>query len=768
MDLNLNRIFPFGIRTKLAVAFLALSSVPLLFSGIYAIHVHTQALQERELEHLGHDVSTVCERTSTFLKGVESDIRFLGESHLFRRFSERLDDREAADAFVRQVLDFARSKGIYYQIRLLDEDGQEAVKVRMEAGGYAVLPADPQAAGQYYLHLVEDLRRGEFTSSPVELTDSRGGFVSAVSYVLPVFDAEERLAGMLVADVFARDLFRIVAEAHDNVGGKVMLVSSEGFYLYHSEKKTNWRQLLAAREENNVFRDYAPQIAAQIMAGKPGVTITDEDVIAYASLLPDVAEKMGIYTLFMSVPREEILAPVASFKWTFYGLLALFVVLSVGLAYLAAAQFTRPINALQREAQVIAEGAFGHRLRVETYDEIQQLAETFNTMAQAVQERETEIRQHEAELAAAVALRTRELAEEKGKLQAILDSVPSAFVVLDRNLHILSASKAFERISGHAPETVIGQPYGRFFPDCRGDGERRCPAEEALRQERLVADVQSLRISDQGASRHIERIAIPVLRDEGIEQVIEVVTDVTERKEMETRVIHSEKLATTGEMAAVIAHEMRNSLTSVKMILQLELEREELMAADREALEVAAHSVLRMETVVTELLKFARPSPLEFKPQLVDAILRDSIALIEPQIRRKAVNLKETFAARLPAVQGDADQLKEVFVNLLLNAAQAIAAEGEIAVLTRPCVEEGEVEIAVEDTGPGFPEGLEQRIFDPFFTSKQDGTGLGLSMARRTVEAHGGKISAANRQEGGARFTVWLPVDGNGLFQKEA
>lgn len=757
MSININRFFKLGIRNKLMIAFMGLSSVPLLLSGLYAVRVHTEALQKSEVGYLEHDVLAARERTGTFLNGVESDIRFLGGSYLFRRFLQHPHNREIADAFVQQILDFVRNKSIFYQIRYLDGEGQEAVKVRADAGGYIALPGDESVGGRYYLNMVEGLHQGDLASSPVELKDDRGGIVAAISYVLPVFESDLRPAGMIVVDVFAEELFRIVEEAHNEPNERVVLVSGEGYYLYHSEKKRRWGQLLASRDEHNIYRDYPPGVARQIMSGEPGMLISNGEVIASAPLLENAVRKPPVYTLFISAPRNKILASVIRFERVFYGLLGLAVVLSVGLAYLAAAQFTRPINALQAEAEVIAGGEFGHRLRVETYDEIQRLAETFDSMARAIQDREAQIRRHESELEETVAARTRELAEEKGKLQAILDSVPSAFVVLDRNLHILSASSAFERISGHAPATVIGQHYGRFFPDC-SEGRGGCPAETALRMARIATDVQSLKIPGREKPRYIERIAIPVARNGATEQVIEVVTDVTERKEMESQLIHSEKLATTGEMAAIIAHEMRNSLTSVKMILQLELERENLPESDREALEVATNSVLRMEAVVTDLLKFARPSPPQFQPQSVNAILRESISLIQHQIRRKALVLTEGLSPDLPPVQGDADQLKEVFVNLLLNAAQATPDGGEISISSRLGAGGGRVEVRVEDTGPGIPEGYEERIFDPFFTTKTDGTGLGLSMTRRTVEAHGGSISATNGPDGGALFTVWLPA----------
>ncbi len=148
MSININRFFKLGIRNKLMIAFMGLSSVPLLLSGLYAVRVHTEALQKSEVGYLKHDVLAARERTGTFLKGVESDIRFLEGSYLFRRFLQYPEDRRAANAFVQQVLDFARNKGIFYQIRYLNKEGQEVTRVRADAGGYIALPGAESVGGR--------------------------------------------------------------------------------------------------------------------------------------------------------------------------------------------------------------------------------------------------------------------------------------------------------------------------------------------------------------------------------------------------------------------------------------------------------------------------------------------------------------------------------------------------------------------------------------------------------------------------------------------
>ncbi|MBI2502106.1 MAG: PAS domain-containing protein, partial [Candidatus Latescibacteria bacterium] len=607
MDLrtiDLNRILKFSIRSKLTIAFVGLSALSLLIVGLYVIQMHTRSLQGSQLLHLERDVLVLQERTATFLSNVEGDVRFLSQSLAFLTLAEGKSDGVLRQTVADHIAAFAQAKGIYYQIWCADREGQVVLDVRWQGDHYAALSQEEldRIGTHYYLHLVEGLGPGQFAVAPVELTGDQE-LVAAISYALPVFGRSGALAGIVVADVFARDFFQVIEQDPSNLGGKIILVSQEGYYLYHPDKKREWHRLLASRHEDTLQRDYSPEVTAAILSGKTGTVFSSESVIAYAPLLN---HGPTIYTIFESIPKATIFAPVASFKRFFSIFFILFVGTSAILAYFATIQFTRPIRRLQQGAEVIAAGNFGHRLRTGTYDELEHLAEAFNRMAESLQDREARIRRHESELEALVAERTRELSEEKGWLQAILDNVPSAFVMLDPDLTIRSASAAFERITGRA----LDQARGRKCYDLLWDEQAcaNCSARRALQSGQIVAEVDQVAGRD-GDARYLERVAIPIRVNGRIERVLEVITDVTERKRIEAQMIRTEKLAAVGEMASIIAHEVRNSLTSVKIILQLEMERQDLNGTDREALEVAANSALRMESMVSDLLKFARPTP---------------------------------------------------------------------------------------------------------------------------------------------------------------
>jgi signal transduction histidine kinase len=224
------------------------------------------------------------------------------------------------------------------------------------------------------------------------------------------------------------------------------------------------------------------------------------------------------------------------------------------------------------------------------------------------------------------------------------------------------------------------------------------------------------------------------------------------------RAAQSEKLAALGQLAAAIAHEVRNPLAVVRSAAQGL--GETLPADDAEAHRAAAFivdEVDRLAGVARSLLDFARPVALEKQPTALPAVIDRAVTLAGHHLAAKRVQLQRDDAPALPMVHADGDLVCQVLVGLLGNAAAAIPAGGRIVVSTR--ASNGSVEVAVADDGPGIPPEDRSKVFEPFFTTRPDGTGLGLAVARQIVEAHGGRIDVGgDGAGGGARVTVRLPV----------
>jgi signal transduction histidine kinase len=228
-----------------------------------------------------------------------------------------------------------------------------------------------------------------------------------------------------------------------------------------------------------------------------------------------------------------------------------------------------------------------------------------------------------------------------------------------------------------------------------------------------------------------------------------------------TRLLVAEKLASVGKLAASVAHEIRNPLTAMKMWL-FSLQDSVRGNPDTEhKLGIISEEINRLDRIIRDFLEFSRPPALRCRAQPVDAVLRQTLELLAAALDERKVCVVREPAPDLPSVMADAEQLKQVFVNLLINAADAMGAGGEIRVLTtaeKDLEGRGMVVVRICDAGPGMPEDVQARIFEPFFSTKETGTGLGLAIAARIMAAHDGLLVLESSSEKGTVFAVWTPI----------
>jgi signal transduction histidine kinase len=245
--------------------------------------------------------------------------------------------------------------------------------------------------------------------------------------------------------------------------------------------------------------------------------------------------------------------------------------------------------------------------------------------------------------------------------------------------------------------------------------------------------------------------------EQQLEQVVGRAEEMVQRLHLQQReILRGEQLAALGQLAASVAHEVRNPLTGMKLLVEAALRPGRPRPLSREDLEVIHGEITRLEETVRHFLDFARPQPLARRvTDLREAVARP-VDLVRGRARQKGVCLRVDRPDEPLLVDLDAGQFGTALVNLLLNALDALPRGGEVTVEAR-AGEEG-VTLRVRDTGPGVAADLLPRLFTPFASGKPTGTGLGLSQARRVVEAHGGRITAENLPGGGACFTVALPA----------
>jgi signal transduction histidine kinase len=268
----------------------------------------------------------------------------------------------------------------------------------------------------------------------------------------------------------------------------------------------------------------------------------------------------------------------------------------------------------------------------------------------------------------------------------------------------------------------------------------------------LDRKVGSVRLTAVGSFNQLDR---------QLEQVLDRVrTVVADLQRQQQEVLRAEQLTAVGQLAASVAHEVRNPLTSIKLLVGASLRSEPHKPLQVEDLQVIYNEVQRLEGKVQALLDFARPP--ESRRQLCNLgdVIRQTIDLVATRVKQQDVQVHAQFPETAVLAYVDRDQFTSVLVNLFMNALDAMPHGGCLTV-TLSALADGGVQVSVADTGAGIDTAVANRLFLPFTSNKATGTGLGLSVCRRVVEEHGGQLNGKNRPEGGACFVIDLPAPRN-------
>ena len=219
-------------------------------------------------------------------------------------------------------------------------------------------------------------------------------------------------------------------------------------------------------------------------------------------------------------------------------------------------------------------------------------------------------------------------------------------------------------------------------------------------------------------------------------------------------------MASLGAMVASVSHEIKNPLGIIRSTSDLLEKKVKQYDPDNRLASVIREESDRLNRVVTEFLDFARPQVLRFQPVALDQVLEKNIQFLETELSRQGIVIEKSFPSSPVVIQGDQDLLYRGFLNILINALQAMPEGGTLSLTIRN--QRREVEVEVRDSGAGLPEEARGKAFDPFFTTKEKGTGLGLAIVKNTIEAHNGSIELENYSGGGTTVHIRLPREPSG------
>jgi two-component system, NtrC family, sensor kinase len=339
----------------------------------------------------------------------------------------------------------------------------------------------------------------------------------------------------------------------------------------------------------------------------------------------------------------------------------------------------------------------------------------------------------------------------------IVESLNDGLAVLDRNGRVVRWNRRFEELYGIRHEDAVGRPLDDLF-DAAVVGMIRSTSEDA--PEGVTYYRVPLATRHDPVRRLLVNIAATPLRDGNgkIAGTIVIAEDISSRVQLEEQLQISEKMASIGLLAAGVAHEVNTPLTGISSFTQMLLEGATEDDPKTKVLEKIERQTFRAAKIVNGLLNLARPAQVDSGPCDINAVINDVLSLLEHQFRTGRIQVRKEFAPVGPRVQGIEYKLQQVFLNLLLNARDAMPKGGWLTIATRMDGDAAVVEVA--DTGSGIPAEQLSRIYDPFFTTKAigKGTGLGLSISYGIVQEHGGTITCESAIGQGTRFTLRFPL----------
>lgn len=343
-------------------------------------------------------------------------------------------------------------------------------------------------------------------------------------------------------------------------------------------------------------------------------------------------------------------------------------------------------------------------------------------------------------------------------LQAVLDGIQDVIKIVDENYNVIYANRAAKTETRRYPMELVGEKCFRGFYQ-RDESCPFCQTSYTFEKGKPMNVSYTLPLPN-GQRRHIELSTFPIKNTEGkVQYVIEITRDVTRQKTLEEQVRKHERLAAIGELAAGVAHEIRNPLSAIVTASNL-LSAEAGMPIDEEQLlllEVVKKEAQRLNAILTDFLNYARPREPQLSAVNLNEVVSETLDMLE---RDRPTNGHVTIQRRLdgtiPPVEVDPDQIKQVLLNIAMNGIEAMPHGGTLTVATMFC--NGRVHVQVADTGVGISESALPRIFQPFFSTKKNGTGLGLAIAHHIVSAHQGEIWAESQEGVGTKMTIQLPV----------
>ncbi|WP_456404985.1 PAS domain S-box protein [Thiolapillus sp.] len=838
------------IRTFVSL-FLPICLVLLIIGGMhYYTFYTTQHSSIESTESLNVDLAQRMIRED--IADVVKDLRFLAEHIESQGLPEALPwTREQRIAEEFKV--FARNKGLYDQIRYLDDTGMEIVRVNYNDGDVEVVPYTrlQNKANRYYFREALAQEPGGIYLSRFDLNVENGEiekpFKPVIRFGTPVVDHSGNKKGIVLINYLGARLIDNFSRAAASIADHIELLNSDGYWLSSPKHQDEWGFML---DSNIRFQNENPLAWRRIANMESGQFETPEGLFTYTTVYPlkaalaalpqtsgaftDEQKQFPRWKIVSHIPHSQIASTLPLFLKNNGALyLSMFVLLFVGTGFLARTTHLHRTAEAQRDYEqrfrhtlenidlaavalnrqgtvtfcnkhflditgwdkkdVIGKDWINHFVVDEDHRQVSTIIRMMDTPQRFPSHLELRVKtrggdprlitwnntlsyDNKGEVIGVTGIgeditEMRRTERELLKLYQAVEQSPSSVVITNPEGDIEYVNPKFTEVSGYHLEEVIGrnprllksgetskEEYSDLWATIRNGGEWRGEFHNRRKNGELFW----------------EAAAISAIRDnEGnITSILAVKEDITEKKRLEKEVEKqnrelalAETMAAMGRMASMIAHDLRNPLSSVKMTLQiLDKKADPNTSADtNELCQISLEQIRYMEEILSDMLSYSRPDALKPEWIPIDKVIDLAIGMSQRRQHKKKIALQTRYHSGLPTIYADATKLRQVFSNLIANAIQSTLDNDNPQVSIEAMIELGRegtrVRIDICDNGCGIDEEDQKRIFEPFFTTRAKGTGLGLAIVKRILDQHQASIAVSNNTPTGACVSVILPIN---------
>ncbi|WKZ19908.1 MAG: PAS domain S-box protein [Candidatus Jettenia sp. CY-1] len=752
-----------SIKVKLICYFILMTILPILIVSSTAYNSGKKALNEGVIEKLTTISDLKKTQLSNWLQerivdiGVLStnkslEVSFSNLLYLRKAFRsiDKMKESEIGEVYCNRLSEYLhqlKRKFIYCdEISIIDVENGEIV-ISTNESNVGLVDGDYQ----YYLNVLEnhsmpfkDIHYSKYTKR-IGMT-----FFGIMKRTDPItLEETEVINGIVVIRVNTNDTIGPLIEEWPGMGetGETLLVRREGNQLVFLN---NMRHL----DENTALNMSIPVrsfVSESFILDPREEGIMDafdyrgKDVLLAFRYIPHV--KWG---LMVKQDTSEAFKPIMELKNQVITLAVTSVLIIVIIIFILAYGITQPILQLVQGANAIGKGKLGYRISINSQDEVGVLALEFNKMAEKLEESYAGLEQKIHE-------RTVQLKESEEKYRESINLANDAIFTLEiDSAQIIDSNKKAEELLGYSKYELSKKKIWEIIPEYD---------REKTKQLWMMINKRGSGMLDNVDCQHIDGRLVPTsisasVIEYGKKKTIQwICRDITERKRMELQLIQAERLAAVGELAAGVAHEVNNPLGGLQNFVKMMKKEPENISQNLEFLDLMSEGLKRIEVIVKHLMAFSRPYATHMSNHSLNEIVENSLRFVDHRIKEQNIRLDKILSPGLPEIYGDADNISQVIINIIVNALDSMSDGGNLVLETGYCDNQPlSIQVKITDTGSGIREEIINKIFNPFFTTKEMGSGLGLAISKRIVDDHNGNIMVKSKVSEGTTFYVCLPV----------